>query len=148
MSMANNFLVLLIVGALSLVANLVGYKNAIIDAAPGMAILIAITLAGMIMAKALPGGIPAVAYVVTLGCIMTYPGVPGAAYINACMTKVSFLSLTTPILAYAGIAIGKDLDAFKRTGWRIVVLACVVFTGTFLASTVIAELTLRVLGQI
>ncbi len=148
MNIANSFIVLLIVGAMSLVANLVGYNNSIIDATPGMAILIGITLAGMFLAKVLPGGIPAVAYVVTLGCIVTYPTVPGAAYINACMSKVSFLSLTTPILAYAGIAIGKDLDAFKKTGWRIVVLACVVFTGTFLGSTIIAEITLRFLGQI
>jgi len=113
-----------------------------------MAILILISLVGIAMARFLPGGLPAVLYVVTLACIMTYPSFPLATQINAYIAKVNFLSLTTPILAYAGIAIGKDLDAFKQTGWRIVVLACVVFTGTFIASTVIAEVTLRFLGQI
>jgi hypothetical protein len=72
----------------------------------------------------------------------------GAAFINAAMTKVSFMSLTTPILAYAGIAIGKDLGVFKKSGWRIVVLACAVFIGTFIGSAIIAELVLRLLGQI
>lgn len=148
MNLMNSFIVLLIVGAMSLVGNFVGYNNGIIESAPGMAILIAVSLIGIAMARYLPGGLPAVLYVVTLACIMTYPSFPFAQTINAYIAKVNFLSLTTPILAYAGISIGKDLDAFKKTGWRIVVLACIVFTGTFIGSTIIAEIVLRYLGQI
>jgi hypothetical protein len=147
MKLLHSFIVLLIVGALSLIANLVGYKNSIIDALPGMLILIAFALAGILLAKAFPK-IPAAAYIVTLGCILTYPPVPGAAFINEAMTKVSFMSLTTPILAYAGIAIGKDLDVFKKSGWRIILLACIVFVGTFIGSAIIAEVVLKLLGQI
>jgi hypothetical protein len=147
MKLLHSFIVLLIIGAMSLIANLVGYKNAIIDALPGMLILIAFALAGILLAKVFPK-IPAAAYVVTLGCILTYPPVPGAAFINAAMTKVSFMALTTPILAYAGIAIGKDLGVFKKSGWRIIVLACIVFIGTFIGSAIIAEIVLRLLGQI
>ena len=147
MKFVHSVIVLLIVGALSLVANLVGYKNSIIDALPGMIVLIAIALAGILLAKVFPK-IPAAAYIVTLGCILTYPAVPGAAFINEAMTKVSFMSLTTPILAYAGIAIGKDLGVFKQSGWRIVILACVVFVGTFIGSAIIAEVVLKILGQI
>jgi hypothetical protein len=143
----HSFLVLLIVGAMSLVANLIGYKNPIIEALPGMIILIAFALAGILLAKVFPK-IPAAAYIVTIACILTYPRVPGAAFINAAMAKVNFMSLTTPILAYAGIAIGKDLGVFKKSGWRIIVLACVVFTGTFIGSALIAEGILRLLRQI
>lgn len=147
MNIRDSFIVLLIIGAMSLVGNIVGYNNSIMAALPGMLILIGIAMAGILLARVLPF-IPAVAYVVTLGCIITYPTFPGASIINAYIAKVNFMSLTTPILAYAGISIGKDLDAFKETGWRIVVLACVVFTGTFIGSTIIAEITLRFLGQI
>jgi hypothetical protein len=147
MKLLHSLIVLLIVGALSLVANLVGYKNPIIDALPGMLILIAFALAGILLAKVFPK-IPAAAYIVTLACILTYPSVPGAAFINAAMTKVSFMSLTTPILAYAGIAIGKDLGVFKKSGWRIILLACFVFVGTFIGSAIIAEVILKLLGQI
>ena len=113
-----------------------------------MVILIVISLAGIVAARVLPGGIPAVAYITTLGCILTYPGFPGSEIVNMYMKKVGFLSLCTPILAYAGISIGKDMDAFKKTGWRIVVLACVIFIGTYLGSAVIAEVILKALGQI
>jgi hypothetical protein len=147
MKLLHSFIVLLIVGAMSLVANLIGYKNSIIEALPGMLILIALAIAGILLARVFPK-IPAAAYIVTLGCILTYPKVPGAAFINAAMAKVSFMSLTTPILAYAGIAIGKDLGVFKTTGWRIIILACVVFIGTFIGSAIIAEVILRLLGQI
>ena len=105
-------------------------------------------LAGIIAARVIPGKIPAVAYITTLGCILTFPGFPGSEVVNMYMKKVGFLSLCTPILAYAGISIGKEMDAFKKTGWRIVVLACVIFVGTYLGSAVIAEAILRALGQI
>ena len=107
-----------------------------------------IALVGMLAGKYVPGGIPAAAWVVTIGCIVTVPGFPGAEFINAKVKLVNFVALCTPILAYAGIAIGKDLDAFQKTGWRIVVLACSVFIGTYLASAIIAQFILKALGQI
>lgn len=141
-------LVLIITAFLSLVANALSSNIPFLDAVPGMVILIAISLAGIIAARVLPGGIPAVAYITTLGCILTYPGFPGSEIVNMYMKKVGFLALCTPILAYAGISIGKDMDAFKKTGWRIVVLACVIFIGTYLGSAIVAEVILKALGQI
>ena len=141
-------LVLLITAVLSLVANALSSNIPFLDAVPGMVILIVISLAGIVAARVLPGGIPAVAYITTLGCFLTYPGFLGSEIVNMYMKKVGFLSLCTPILAYAGISIGKDMDAFKKTGWRIVVLACVIFVGTYLGSAIIAEVILKALGQI
>nr|WP_307897862.1 hypothetical protein [Clostridium botulinum] len=43
---------------------------------------------------------------------------------------------------------GKDLESFKKSGWRIIVVSCVVFIGTYLGSAVIAQLILKSLGQI
>ncbi|MFA7067399.1 MAG: DUF340 domain-containing protein [Acidaminococcaceae bacterium] len=147
-NMIETLIILVIVGIMSLIGNTIGSKNGFVEAIPGLLILIAIALVGIAMGKYLPGGIPGVAYVVTLGCILTYPGVPGADFINACMKKVGFLALCTPILAYAGVSIGKDLDAFAHSGWRIVVLSCVIFVGTYLGSAVIAQVILKYLGQI
>lgn len=62
--------------------------------------------------------------------------------------KVSFLALATPILAYADIYTVKNLDALKKTGWRIVVLALFVMMGTYIVSAVIAEVILRLMRQI
>ena len=148
MKIKDTLIVLFIVGAMSLVANAIGTKYTIVEAIPGLLFLIFLAIAGVVLAKYLPGRIPAVAYIVTLGCILTYPTMPGSDVINEAVKKVGFLQLCTPILAYAGIAIGKDLDAFAKSGWRIVVVACVVFTGTYIGSAIIAQTILKALGKI
>ena len=93
-------------------------------------------------------GFPAVAYIVTLGCIVTVPGFPGAEFITKWVSKISFIGLCTPILAYAGLAIGKDLHILKKQGWRIVIVGLFVFVGTFLGSALIAEIVLRIMGKV
>lgn len=148
MSFGNIVFITAITAVMSLVANLVGYKNGIVESIPGMLLLMAITLAGVIIAKYIPIKIPSVAYIVVIGCIVTYPSFPGAATINAYIAKVNFLALTTPILAYAGLGIGKELDDFKKAGWKLVILSCVVFVGTFIGSAVIAQFILKMTGQI
>ena len=148
MSFGNIVYVTCLTAVLTLIANLVGYKNGIVESIPGMLLLMAICLAGVVLARYMPGRLPSVAYIVVIGCIVTYPDFPGAKIMNAYIAKVNFLALTTPILAYAGIGIGKDLDAFLKSGWRIVIVACAVFIGTFVGSAIIAEIVLRMTGQI
>jgi len=140
--------VLIIIGIITLVGNFVGANIPMIDAIPGMIFLIAISILGVIFAKVIPVRIPAVAYIVTIGCIVTIPGFPGATIFNAWAQKVNFLALTTPILAYAGISIGKDLGVLKKTGWRILIVSFVVFIGTYIGSTIIAQIVLKFIGEI
>ncbi|MCY6485670.1 DUF340 domain-containing protein [Clostridium aestuarii] len=148
MKTKNILFIMVIVGILSLIGNLIGYKNGIIESIPGMIILIAICITGILLSKFIPGKIPSVAYIVLIGCILTFPNFPFATAISAAVKKVSFLSLTTPILAYSGISIGKDLDTFSKIGWKIIILACFVFIGTYISSAVIAQFILKSLGQI
>ena len=148
MNLKDTIIVLGIVMIMSLFSNVLGTKAQILESIPGLLILAGIALAGIILAKFMPGNIPSVAYVVTLGCILTYPTMPGSAIVNAYVQKIGFIALCTPILAYAGVSIGKDLDAFAKNGWRIVIVACIVFTGTYIGSAVIAQAILKYLGQI
>lgn len=111
---------------------------------PGILVLLAISAGGVLIAHVMPWkGLPAVAYIVTLGCIVTIPGFPGSEQLTAWASKVSFIGLCTPILAYAGLAVGKDIGALKSQGWRIVLVGLFVFVGTFMGSALIAELVLR-----
>ena len=148
MKIKDTIIVLAIVMFMSLFSNVLGTKANILQSIPGLLILAVIALAGMLCAKYLPGHIPAAAWVVTLGCIVTIPGFPGSDIINSYVKNVGFVALCTPILAYAGVSIGKDLDAFAKTGWRIVLLAIVVFVGTYIGSAIIAQGILKSLGQI
>ena len=148
MKMSETLGVLLICGFLSLIANVVGTKNGFVEAIPGMLFLIALAFVGIWLGKVIPGGIPGVAYVVTIGCILTVPGVPCAAALSAAVSKVGCMQLCTPILAYAGISLGKDLDTFKKQGAAIVAISLFAFLGTFIGSAVIAQLILKLTGVI
>lgn len=90
----------------------------------------------------------AVAYIVTIATIFTIHGVPFSDVVSTHTANVDFLSLCTPILAYAGIYTGKDIDQLKKTGLKIIVLAIFVMLGTYLGSAIIAQLILKLLGQI
>ena len=62
MKIKDTLIVLFIVGAMSLVANAIGTKYTIVEAIPGLLFLIFLAIAGVVLAKYLPGRIPAVAY--------------------------------------------------------------------------------------
>lgn len=136
------------------------YVDSVVRSLPGMAILIGFTLAGILCKRYIPIQLPAAAYIVTIGCILSIPGAPGSTgpvsqFMNGLsgtimkyVNEISFMSLTTPVLAYAGLSLAKDLDALKESGWKLIVVSIFVFIGTFLGSAIIADIVLRMTGQI
>ena len=148
MPLISNLLILIITGILTLVGNFVGFKVSPLEAMPGVLILITIAFVGILLSKIIHIKIPNVAYIVTLSTIVTIPGMPMAELISTYTAKVNFLALCTPILAYAGIYTGKNMDTLKKTGWKIFILALFVMLGTYLGSAIFAQIILKMLGQI
>lgn len=141
-------LILLIFGVIATFGNWVGFKVVPFEAVPGMIVLILICLAGLIVQKLIPIKLPSVAYIAIIGIAVSMPGFPGSEQIAAWTTQVNLLALATPILAYAGIAIGRSWTDFKKLGWRTAVVAVFVLLGTFIGSAIIAEIILRMQGII
>lgn len=148
MNIKENFRILVIVAVVTLVGNLAGFKINHIEALPGMLILLGIVMLGLLLSKIIPSKLPSIVYISLIGIILTVPGFPGSAWFTEQAGKVQFLALCTPILAYAGIASGKDLDDFKKLGWRIMVVSLFTFVGTFIGSAIIAQIVLKLTGQI
>ncbi|PID67391.1 MAG: DUF340 domain-containing protein [Fusobacteriales bacterium] len=148
MTLTNKFVLLIITGLLTLVGNLVGYKINPIDALPGITILVLIAFLGIAIAKLIPLKVPSVAYIIAIATAASIPGGPFAEFITTYTAKVNFLALCTPILAYAGIYTGKNIDSLKKTGWKILILGLFVILGTYLGSAIIAQLILKSIGQI
>lgn len=116
----------------------------VVGAIPGMFMLLGMVLAGLICKKYLPLKIPAIAYVVLFGCILTIPGlIPGSEYINDCVTKVNFMALTTPVQAYVGLSLAKSLPELKKASGSLLIVTLLTLMGTFLCSAIIADVTLR-----
>ncbi|MBN8208775.1 hypothetical protein JI666_08450 [Bacillus sp. NTK071] len=141
-------LLLLIFGVIAAVGNWVGYSVFPVSALPGMVVLIIICLVGLILQHVLPVNIPSVAYIGIIGIIVSMPVMPGSEYVVKWTQDINILALATPILAYAGIAIGRSWTDFVKLGWRSIVVAMFVMVGTFLGSALIAEMVLRMQGLI
>lgn len=117
----------------------------ILEAVPGMLMLLGMVALGLICKKYLPFRIPAIAYVVLFGCVLTIPGfIPGSEFINSCVTKVNFMALTTPVQAYVGCSLAKDLPELKKASLSLFVVTILTLVGTFICSALIADITLKV----
>jgi len=119
-----------------------------IDGVFGYAIMMVLALVGVACSKYLPGKLPMVFWVSVIATAATSPICPWAKEIGVATGKVDFLAIATPILAFAGLSIGKDLDKFKSMSWRIIVVALAVFTGTFVVASIIAQVMLKFEGLI
>ncbi|CAM5196116.1 hypothetical protein OURE66S_00636 [Oligella ureolytica] len=61
-------------------------------------------------------------------------------YVIEATNKLGLLPMLTPSLAYAGFAISQsEVRLFKRSGFKIAIVAILVFTGTYLGSVIIAD---------
>jgi Na+/citrate or Na+/malate symporter len=136
--------VLLWVGFVALIGNTINSGVPLKLSIIGMLILVAITMLGIIMKKIIPLKLPVVFWVSIIAILLTSPVDPYGAYIDAnYLSKIGMLPLTTPVLAFAGLSLGKDLKLFKELSWKIVIVAITVYTGTFIFATIIAEVVLR-----
>ncbi|MBC3536729.1 DUF3100 domain-containing protein [Megasphaera hominis] len=148
-SLGDDLFILCLTGVLTLIGNFVGFKVNPADDFIGCLMIIAICFAGILIAR-IPGlkKLPVVFWVSIIAVIVSIPSVPGATTITAATNPVNFLAACTPILAYGGLSLGKDIPAFKRLSWRIVPVALMVASGTFICATLMAEVMLHLEGVI
>jgi hypothetical protein len=150
---ATRIKVLVISGILATIANgITTYKmgNYVspFEALPGIGLMFAIICVGWIiqelLEKKLKFHLPTIVYISLLSILASLPGVsPIAEFTVTSFNKVGLLPICTPILAYAGISIGKDLDSFRKQGLAIVIVALCTFLGTYLGSAAIAQRILK-----
>ncbi len=141
-------LLLVVFGFTALIGNWIGYSILPLAAMPGMIILILICLAGFVLHDLIPINFPSIAYISIIGVLVSMPWMPGSEFVAEWTGKVELLALTTPILAYAGISIGRSWTDFVKLGWKTIIVATLVMLGTFLGSAIIAEIVLRFQGII
>lgn len=63
------------------------------------------------------------------------------------VNAVDFLSITTPILTYAGISVANRLVDLRKVSWKVAITGIFVFIGTYLGSALLAQLGLMLSGK-
>jgi hypothetical protein len=139
LSLAMRLLCWVWVGVMVLIGNRIGHGVPVLEALPGVLIMIVAVLIGDLIYIGTRRILPAVCWISFMAMAMTFPHTPYAAEVAALTGKVNFLAMITPMLTFAGLSLAKDIPAFRRLGWRIVVVSLMANAGVFLAATVIAQ---------
>ena len=106
----------------------------------GMIILTLITLVGYFLSYVVPAKkISAVLWISIIAIFIASPISPVSDFVVKSVDNISINAIITPILAYAGIIIGKDWGAFKKVGTRGIIVSIFVIVGTFLISSLLGD---------
>lgn len=144
------FIIVVCISAiLTAIGNIMDGKHVFSDSLLGVAILAGIAIIGAVISS-LPyaNKFPMVFWVSLVGVLISLPGMPGQPWVIEKTSHITFLATTTPVLAYAGLSLGKDLGAFRRLSWRIIPVALAVTAGTFICATALAQIVLHLEGLI
>lgn len=108
--------------------------------ASGMLLIYGLTVAGLLAARAASIRIPSVGWVSLVSIAAT---IHAPQWLQVRLEAVSFLSLVTPVLAYAAFAITThDLASFRKSGIKLALVTLLVFAATFIGSAFVADLLL------
>lgn len=139
-SFKENLAVLGVISIVCLASNWAGTGINPVKALPAMLIIYAMIFVGLLLTKYVKIGFPTVAWVSLVSVLLTIPMSPASELILAELKNLNFLSIVTPVLAYAAMAITKmEVELFKRSGFKIVAISILVFTGTYVGSALVAN---------
>lgn len=125
----------------TIIANFVGYHVSILKSVPGILILAAIAFLGLTLGKLIPLKLPAIVYVILIGVLVASPISPISKIVIDLTSEISFLAPVTVVGALAGI--GMDFKSFKSQSWKMVIIAFLVYSGTYITQALFSELFLR-----
>jgi hypothetical protein len=147
--LANQAKLLVIIGMMILLTQRVGYGIGIVQAIPGIILVILISLFALVVRGLLPSvKMPAFAWASLTALILSMPFMPTAEVFLRYTNEVNFLGTTAPILAFAGISVGDKISKLKSLSWKVLIVAIAVFIGTFYGSAIISHIVLSIQGII
>ncbi|MEM5421184.1 DUF3100 domain-containing protein [Paraburkholderia ferrariae] len=138
-SLLEKWVTWLMVGAVAITCNAILTGTNALGSVPCMLVILVVLAVSNGIVKIIGGRLPAVCIVSLVAMALTSPWCPWAQTINAMSSHLDFLSVTPPMLALAGLSIAKDIPAFRKLGWRIVLVSFVANAGSFLVASLVAQ---------
>ncbi|MDX7986064.1 hypothetical protein FE392_01765 [Xenorhabdus sp. 12] len=96
----------------------------------------------------LPSSLPAFAYATIIGILICLPETAIRTFFLHSIGKVSFLSCCVPLLAFAGLSVGGQLEELKKMSWKVIVIFMVVSTCCFFGASLVAQIGFSIKGVI
>lgn len=107
-----------------------------------------IVLLSLVAKKLIPSNLPTFAYATIIGIAICLPDTSLRTFILESIGKIQFLSVCVPLLAFAGLSVGGQLEELKKMSWKIVVLFLLVSTACFFGASIVAQIGFSMKGII
>ncbi|MGX1159440.1 DUF3100 family protein [Arthrobacter sp. SLBN-100] len=105
----------------------------------GVTILLALTAIALVLAK-LVRAVPSSIWVLALATIASATFLPVGPFIASTTQNINVLFAGLPMIALIGMSLGRDVKALRSLSWKIIIVALMTFTASFVAAAVIAQL--------
>ncbi len=125
-------------GVLGLVLNAVGTGAFEPRQLLGTAFLLALTALSFQLARWVPA-IPASVWVLGIATIVSAPFMPFAETFVGLVDGMDVMLFGLLQLALIGLSLGRDVGAIKQLSWRVVVVALITLTSSFVVAAVLAQ---------
>ena len=73
------------------------------------------------------------------GILICLPETPVREFFISSIGKVSFLSCYIPLLAFAGLSVGGQLEELKKMSWKVILIFMIVSTCCFFGASIVAQ---------
>lgn len=108
----------------------------------GVAFLLLLTRVCFALAKLLPA-VPASVFVLGLGTILSANFLPTGAWLAHTLENIDVMMLGLPGLAMIGLTLGRDIQALRRLSWKIVIVALLTYSSSFIAAAALGQVALH-----
>ncbi len=111
-----------------------------------------VVFASLVTKRYLPSSLPAFAYAYAyatiIGILICLPETPVRGLFIDAVAKISFLSCCVPLLAFAGLSVGGQLEELKKMSWKVILIFMIVSTCCFFGASLVAQLGFSIQGII
>lgn len=129
-------------GGLGLLLNALGTSSFEPRQILGTLFLLALTAVSFQLARWIPA-VPASVWVLGLATIASAPFMPFADSLVGLVDGMDVMLFGLLQLALIGLSLGRDVGAIKQLSWRVVVIALITLTSSFVAAAVLAQTVLH-----
>lgn len=107
-----------------------------------------IVFLSLVAKKFLPSSLPTFAYATIIGILICLPETAVRHYFLASVGKIQFLSVCVPLLAFAGLSVGGQMEELQKMSWKVIVIFLIVATTCFFGASIIAQIGFQMKGII
>ncbi len=131
-----------IVGVSAVIMNSVGTRSFVGSDALGILVLLLLTGLSFRLARLVPS-IPSSVWVLAITTILSAPFLPTSAWIAGLTQHLDVILIGLPALTLIGLTVGRDVSALKSLSWKIILVAFLTYSASFIAAAAIGQFTLH-----